>query len=50
MTTAIHTEDLVKKFGRLEALKTLYLSVPQGAVYALVGPRALYRTRSPGTR
>ena len=34
MTTAIHTEDFVKKFGRLEALKTLDLSVPQDAVYA----------------
>jgi ABC-2 type transport system ATP-binding protein len=44
MTTAIHTEDLVKKFARLEALKTLNLSVPQGAVYALVGPNGAGKT------
>jgi ABC-2 type transport system ATP-binding protein len=44
MTTAIHTEDLVKEFGRLEALKTLNLSVPQGAVYALVGPNGAGKT------
>jgi ABC-2 type transport system ATP-binding protein len=43
MTTAIHTEDLVKKFARLEALKTLNLSVPQ-AVYALVGPNGAGKT------
>jgi ABC-2 type transport system ATP-binding protein len=39
MTTAIHTEDFVKKFGRLEAL-----NVPQGAVYALVGPNGAGKT------
>ena len=44
MTTAIDTEDLVKKFGRLEASKTLNLSVPQGAVYALVGPNGAGKT------
>jgi ABC-2 type transport system ATP-binding protein len=38
MSSVIQTENLVKKFRRVEALKGLNLQVPQGAIYALVGP------------
>jgi len=44
MTSAIHTESLVKKFRRVDALQGLSLSVPQGAVYALVGPNGAGKT------
>jgi ABC-2 type transport system ATP-binding protein len=44
MTTAIQTENLVKKFRRVEALKGLNLQVPQGAIYALVGPNGAGKT------
>ena len=37
MSSAIQTENLVKKFRRVEALKGLNLQVPQGAIYALGG-------------
>jgi ABC-2 type transport system ATP-binding protein len=38
MSSVIQTENLVKKFRRVEALKGLNLQVPLGAIYALVGP------------
>jgi ABC-2 type transport system ATP-binding protein len=44
MTNPIHTENLVKKFRRVDALKGLNLEVPQGAVYALVGPNGAGKT------
>jgi ABC-2 type transport system ATP-binding protein len=34
---AIETRDLVKRYGRIAAVDGLSLSVPRGAVYALVG-------------
>jgi ABC-2 type transport system ATP-binding protein len=44
MTSAIQTENLVKKFRRVEALQGLTLNVPPGAVYALVGPNGAGKT------
>ena len=34
---AIETRDLVKRYGSIAAVDGLGLSVPRGAVYALVG-------------
>ena len=44
MTIAIQTENLVKTFRRVNAIQGLNLSVPQGAVYALVGPNGAGKT------
>jgi ABC-2 type transport system ATP-binding protein len=44
MNNAIRTENLVKKFGQVEALRGLDLAVPEGAVYALVGPNGAGKT------
>lgn len=44
MNNAIRTENLVKKFGRVEALRGLDLAVPEGTVYALVGPNGAGKT------
>jgi ABC-2 type transport system ATP-binding protein len=44
MNNVIRTENLVKKFGRVEALRGLDLAVPEGAVYALVGPNGAGKT------
>ena len=44
MSSAIRTENLVKKFRHVEALKGLNLEVPQGAIYALVGPNGAGKT------
>jgi ABC-2 type transport system ATP-binding protein len=44
MNNAIRTENLGKKFGRVEALRGLDLAVPEGAVYALVGPNGAGKT------
>jgi ABC-2 type transport system ATP-binding protein len=44
MSSAIRTENLVKKFRRVEAVKGLNLQVPQGAIYALVGPNGAGKT------
>jgi ABC-2 type transport system ATP-binding protein len=44
MTSAIQTENLVKTFRRVDALRGLSLSVPPGAVYALVGPNGAGKT------
>lgn len=44
MSSAIRTENLVKKFRHVEALKRLNLQVPQGAIYALVGPNGAGKT------
>jgi ABC-2 type transport system ATP-binding protein len=44
MTSAIQTDNLVKKFRRVDALQGLTLNVPPGAVYALVGPNGAGKT------
>jgi len=44
MNNAIRTENLVKKFRRVEALRGLDLAVPESAVYALVGPNGSGKT------
>ncbi len=42
--SVIHTDNLVKKFRRVQALNRLNLDVPEGAVYALVGPNGAGKT------
>jgi ABC-2 type transport system ATP-binding protein len=42
--SAIQTDNLVKKFHRVDALQGLTLNVPEGAVYALVGPNGAGKT------
>jgi ABC-2 type transport system ATP-binding protein len=42
--SAIHTENLSKRFSKVEALRNLNLTVPEGAVYALVGPNGAGKT------
>ena len=44
MNHAIRTEELVKKFRRVDALSGLNIAVPQGAIYALVGPNGAGKT------
>lgn len=44
MSCVIRTENLVKKFRRVEALSQLNLDVPEGAIYALVGPNGAGKT------
>ena len=44
MTCAIRTENLSKKFKDLAALDGLNLSIPEGAIYALVGPNGAGKT------
>ena len=44
MTCAIRTENLSKKFKHLAALDGLNLSIPEGAIYALVGPNGAGKT------
>jgi ABC-2 type transport system ATP-binding protein len=44
MNNPIRTENLVRKFGQVEALTGLNLTVPEGAVYALVGPNGAGKT------
>jgi ABC-2 type transport system ATP-binding protein len=44
MSDAIRTENLVKKFRGVEALRGLNLTVPHGAIYALVGPNGAGKT------
>jgi ABC-2 type transport system ATP-binding protein len=46
VNTAIRTEHLGKKFGRIDALGDLNLDVPTGAIYALVGPNGAGKTTS----
>jgi ABC-2 type transport system ATP-binding protein len=41
---AIWTENLVKRFRGVEAVRGLNLTVPEGAVYALVGPNGAGKT------
>jgi ABC-2 type transport system ATP-binding protein len=44
MSGAIRTEQLKKKFWRVQALNGLNLEVPEGAIYALVGPNGAGKT------
>ena len=44
MNSAIRTENLVKRFRKVEALRGLNLNVSEGAVYALVGPNGAGKT------
>jgi len=44
MTAAIRTEHLSKRFFRVQALDSVTLEVPEGAVYALVGPNGTGKT------
>jgi ABC-2 type transport system ATP-binding protein len=44
MNNAIHTDNLTKKFRRVEALRGLDLTVPEGSVYALVGANGAGKT------
>ncbi|HTW24102.1 MAG TPA: ABC transporter ATP-binding protein [Candidatus Baltobacteraceae bacterium] len=44
MTSVIRTEQLTKRFRRVDALAGLDLEVPEGAVYALVGPNGAGKT------
>ena len=44
MNTAIRTENLTKRFGKVAALQGLNLSVPENAIYALVGPNGAGKT------
>ena len=44
MNSAIRTEDLEKRFHRVEAVRDLNLDVPTGAIYALVGPNGAGKT------
>jgi ABC-2 type transport system ATP-binding protein len=43
-TSAIRTENLMKKFRRVDALAGLNLEVPEGAIYAFVGPNGAGKT------
>jgi ABC-2 type transport system ATP-binding protein len=42
--SVIHSDNLVKRFRRVQALNGLNLDVPEGAVYALVGPNGAGKT------
>lgn len=44
MNAPIHTEQLTKKFRRVQALNGLDLEVPEGSIYALVGPNGAGKT------
>jgi ABC-2 type transport system ATP-binding protein len=44
MANAIETHDLTRRFGRLEAVDGLDLSVPAGSFFALVGPNGAGKT------
>jgi ABC-2 type transport system ATP-binding protein len=43
-TAAIRTENLTKKFRRVDAVNGLNLDVPEGSIYALVGPNGAGKT------
>ena len=44
MSSAIHTENVARIFGRVDALKSLNLDVSEGSIYALVGPNGAGKT------
>jgi ABC-2 type transport system ATP-binding protein len=44
MKPAIRTENLLRRFGRTVAVDRINLTVPEGAIYALVGPNGAGKT------
>ncbi|GAB4574454.1 MAG: ABC transporter ATP-binding protein [Anaerolineae bacterium] len=44
MSAIIETRDLVKRYGKLEAVSHLNLEVPEGAIYGFVGPNGAGKT------
>ncbi len=44
MDAIIETRNLVKRYGRLEAVRGLNLVVPEGAIYGFVGPNGAGKT------
>jgi len=44
MSSAIHTDDLSKRFGQTVAVDGMNLDVPEGSIYALVGPNGSGKT------
>jgi ABC-2 type transport system ATP-binding protein len=44
MNPIIETRNLVKRYGKLEAVKNLNLLVPEGAIYGFVGPNGAGKT------
>lgn len=44
MTHPIHTEELSKRYGAVDALSSVSLAVPQGAIYALMGANGAGKT------
>jgi ABC-2 type transport system ATP-binding protein len=38
VTDAIHTEDLVRNFGDVEAVKGVSIQIPKGEIYGFLGP------------
>jgi len=44
MNAIIQTENLGRKFGKIEALKNLTLSVPEGSIFAFLGPNGAGKT------
>jgi len=44
MSTIIETKNLVKRYGKLEAVSNLNLIVPEGAIYGFVGPNGAGKT------
>ncbi len=44
MSAIIETRNLVKRYGKLEAVSNLNLVVPEGAIYGFVGPNGAGKT------
>ncbi len=44
MSAIIETRNLVKRYGKLEAVSALNLEVPEGAIYGFVGPNGAGKT------
>src|SRR3990172_8765652 len=44
MDLIIETRDLVKNFGKFQALKGISLEVPAGSIYGFVGPNGAGKT------
>ena len=44
MNSSIRTENLCKRFRKVDALAGLNLDVAEGAIYALVGPNGAGKT------
>jgi ABC-2 type transport system ATP-binding protein len=49
MNNAIRCVDLSKKFRRVQALDRLNLTVPEGAIYALIGANGAGKTTAINT-